>query len=131
MSAKQGAKRFLGFLFFRSAMTQRNLTSLGLVGLFVLFYLLAGGKCVRVPDVRPGTSFGSVAVGSQTTQPGQSADLRDKPASAKEQARTSGARVAQQGSQQKSQAPAVVAPDADVDPLAEIERRLMEKDGQP
>ena len=57
---KSTVKKVAGFLFLKPAMTTRNATSFGLVGLFIVVYIAAGGKIDWVPNVRPGDSFGSV-----------------------------------------------------------------------
>lgn len=53
-------KKVLDFLILKPAFTSRNLTSLGLVGIFFLVYILAGGR-ITVPDVKQGANFGSVS----------------------------------------------------------------------
>jgi hypothetical protein len=46
-------KKVLGFLLCRSAFTQRNLTSIGLVVIFFVVYVLAGGKITTgVPSMK-------------------------------------------------------------------------------
>lgn len=46
-------KKVLGFLLCRSAFTQRNLTSIGLVVIFFVVYVLAGGKITTdVPTMK-------------------------------------------------------------------------------
>lgn len=49
-----------GLLLVRPAISSRNLTSLALVVLFFGVYIASGGKIDYVPDVEPGSSFGSV-----------------------------------------------------------------------
>lgn len=45
-------KRVAGFVFCRNAFTQRNVTSIGLVAMFFLVYVLAGGKITtQLPNI--------------------------------------------------------------------------------
>ena len=58
------AKKVINFLVLRSAFTQRNVTSLGLVGIFFVVYLLSGGKVslTSMPNIPRSDSFGGVAL---------------------------------------------------------------------
>jgi hypothetical protein len=54
------AKKVVGFLFMAPAFTQRNLTSVGLVVLFFVVYVLMGGKITtQLPQVSKEGVFGS------------------------------------------------------------------------
>ena len=54
-------KKALEFIFLRSAFTQRNLSSVGLVALFVGAYsILGGGVTTTPPNIQSGSTFGSV-----------------------------------------------------------------------
>lgn len=58
------AKKVVNFLVLRSAFTQRNVTSLGLVGIFFVVYLISGGKVTlnSLPPIQRSDSFGGVVV---------------------------------------------------------------------
>ena len=60
-----GMKKVVDFLIFRPAFTQRNITSLGLVGIMFGVYAMCGGKVTWAPKLQRGSSFGSVQVGQQ------------------------------------------------------------------
>lgn len=57
------ARKVVDFLILRSAFTQRNVTSILLVGLFFGVFILAGGKITTVPpkSLKSGNTFGGVA----------------------------------------------------------------------
>jgi hypothetical protein len=58
---KEQSKRILSFLLLKPAISSRNLTSLGLVGIFFGVYVAAGGKIEGLPAVQEGASgFGAV-----------------------------------------------------------------------
>ena len=64
MNKEQG-KRILSFLLLKPAISSRNLTSLGLVGIFFGVYVAAGGKIEGLPAVQEGASgFGALQSGS-------------------------------------------------------------------
>lgn len=57
------AKKIAGFFLMKPAFTQRNITSIGLVGLFFVVYILMGGKVTtELPKMNKGGAFGSGAV---------------------------------------------------------------------
>lgn len=54
------AKKIFGFLFCSSAFTKRNISSVGLVGIFFLVYILAGGRIeTKLPSAATAGMFGS------------------------------------------------------------------------
>jgi hypothetical protein len=54
-------KKIVSVLFLSSAFTKRNVSSVGLVALFLLVYVLAGGKIdTKLPTVSQSGAFGSV-----------------------------------------------------------------------
>ncbi len=62
---KEQTKRILGFLLLKPAISSRNLTSLGLVGIFFGVYVAAGGKLEGLPAVQTeGGGFGAVHNGA-------------------------------------------------------------------
>ncbi|MCB0344389.1 MAG: hypothetical protein KDD66_04705 [Bdellovibrionales bacterium] len=62
--------KVVSFLLLRPAFTGRNVTSLGLVAVFFMVYVLAGGKITTVPTMKPGGSFGSVESAGSPALPG-------------------------------------------------------------
>ena len=55
------SKKVLGFIFCSSAFTKRNFSSMILVGMFFLVYILAGGKIdTKLPKPTQGGAFGGV-----------------------------------------------------------------------
>lgn len=53
-------KKVIGFIFLKSAFTSRNLTSLGLVAIFLGIYMASGGKIATLPSVQAGGNFGGI-----------------------------------------------------------------------
>lgn len=84
------AKRVVNFLILRSAFTQRNMTSLLLVGIFFAVYVLSGGKVTvtKLPNIKAGESFGSVTASDEAADPraaiGAPRDAASQPAAADE-----------------------------------------------
>ena len=59
------AKKVAGFFLMKPAFTQRNITSVGLVALFFVVYILMGGKVTtELPKVNKSGAFGSGGVDS-------------------------------------------------------------------
>lgn len=66
------AKKVVNFLVLRPAFTSRNLTSIGLVVLFFLIYVLSGGKVTWAPNMKSARDAGFGGV----TDPGAATPLR-------------------------------------------------------
>lgn len=61
MNGKDTAKKVVGFLLFRSAFTQRNITAIALVIFLFVVYRLSGGGIGAFPKLSPdAASFGGV-----------------------------------------------------------------------
>ena len=67
------AKQVFKFLALAPAFSNRNLTSLGLVGVFMVVYVLAGGRISVMPNIRAGSSFGGLA--TEANSPAVSGDV--------------------------------------------------------
>ncbi len=66
---KMNAKKVFSFLLCTPAFTRRNITSLMLVGVFFLVYVLAGGKIdTELPSARQAATFGGADLGFSGTE---------------------------------------------------------------
>ncbi len=73
-------KKVVEFLLLRPAITKRNLTSLGLVAVFLCVYVAAGGKVtIEPPKIKPGAGFGTVDTGKNA--PVVTGDIQADPSS--------------------------------------------------
>lgn len=127
MKGNETAKKVLGFLFFRSAFTQRNVTSIGLVILFFVIYVLAGGKIDAIPKIQtdPGT-FGGINPISETQTGKNKIKDKEKPVNTElkknseiEKSNVDEANEASAASEKNQQ--------TSDDPFANIEKKLRER----
>ncbi|MCB0358084.1 MAG: hypothetical protein KDD44_00555 [Bdellovibrionales bacterium] len=61
------ARQVVDFLLLRPAFNARNVTSIGLVGLFFAVYVLAGGKISAVPKIQSPDQFGGISSPAPST----------------------------------------------------------------
>lgn len=124
MKDSKTARKVLGFLFFRSAFTQRNITSIGLVILFVVIYKICGGKIDMVPNINTdANNFGGVGAISGDRHPGERVTKPDKIYDTRSNEVVDAAKVSNKGNADLTDDDK----NAQNDPFEEIEKKLLDR----